>query len=58
MVFFYNAIRVEIKEIKAELKTKASVTICEKIHAGINKHLHQHAKTGTAGEVVGTGAGI
>lgn len=47
-----SGIRADLASVKEDLKTKASVETCRWIHEGVDKLLHRHATTGSAGEVV------
>jgi hypothetical protein len=45
-------IKEDIAELKSELKLKAEEETCRRTHEGVDKLLHRHALTGSAGEVV------
>jgi hypothetical protein len=47
-----NGLRDDIKSVKEDLKGKASVETCRRIHEGVDKLLHRHAASGSAGEAV------
>jgi hypothetical protein len=47
-----TGIKDDIKDLREELKKKAEEETCLRTHAGVDKLLHRHALTGSAGEVV------
>jgi len=53
VALLYHTLRGDIKEVKEEIAKRTLIVNCDKVHLEIKKDLHTHAKTGSAGEVVG-----